>query len=432
MNAILSLPMRRMRSLPWWAVGLVCALAAGAFLRLVWGLDIEYKGDEVWTFEHARQLLSGEAWPWLGMPSSVGLPNPGLSLWVFGGLQLLFGAQSPPELARAVQLTNVAALVLLCVLALRLVPAAEREPWLWAVALAAVNPLTVLFHRKIWPPSVLPLFLVLLLAGWWRRERRGGALLWGLTGALIGQIHLSGIFFSATLAAGTWLRDRAGVAWRYWLTGAVLGAIPLLPWLACVAQGVGHTEGTARQWTGLLECKFWLHWVTEPLGIGLKYTLGPNFNEFLAWPVVAGQPLYLAALLHGVMVAAGAAILLRALYRRCRGAGGDASPNALHVNWVFWGYGLVLTVVCLRFYRHYLLMAFPLTFVWLAQLALGRAGRERAAWGRALLLVLCVAQALLSALFLHYVHEHAADLRGEFGIPFAAQQEGGQPLTAGR
>src|SRR5262249_44475725 len=146
-----------------------------------------------------------------------------------------FGVQTPPDLARAVQLVNVAALVLLCACALRLVPAEEREPWLWAAALAAVNPLAVLLQRKIWPPSVLPLFLVLLLAGWWRRDRRAGALLWGLTGALIGQIHLSGFFFAATLAAGTWLRRRTSAAWRYWIAGGVVGLLPLLPWLMCVA-----------------------------------------------------------------------------------------------------------------------------------------------------------------------------------------------------
>src|SRR4051794_33689296 len=100
MTAILAVQFQRVRSLPWWAIGLTCALVAGAFLRLIWGLDIEYKADEVWTFEQARQLLTGQEWPCFGMPSSVGLPNPGLSLWVFGALDLLFAVQSPPDLAR--------------------------------------------------------------------------------------------------------------------------------------------------------------------------------------------------------------------------------------------------------------------------------------------------------------------------------------------
>src|SRR4051812_9558228 len=135
MTATLTASWRRVRSTPWWAVGLACALAAGAALRLAWGLDIEYKADEAWTFEHAHLLVRGAPWPWLGMPTSVGLPNPGLSLWVFAALDALFAVQAPPDLARAVQLVNVAALVLLCGFALRRVAAAEREPWLWAAAL---------------------------------------------------------------------------------------------------------------------------------------------------------------------------------------------------------------------------------------------------------------------------------------------------------
>ena len=56
MTAILVAQLQRVRSLPWWALGLACALVVGAALRLVWGLDIEYKADEVWTFAHARHM----------------------------------------------------------------------------------------------------------------------------------------------------------------------------------------------------------------------------------------------------------------------------------------------------------------------------------------------------------------------------------------
>src|SRR5262249_35004334 len=158
-------------------------------LRLVWAEDIEYKGDEYWTFQRTQAVGRTEPFPWVGMPTSAGFVNPGMSAWVFLALGKLAAAQSPPDLARAVQGLNVRALVLLVGFALRVVPREEREFWLWGAALAAVNPVAVLFHRKIWPPSVLPLFTLVLLAGWWRRERRWGAFTWGLVGALVGQIH---------------------------------------------------------------------------------------------------------------------------------------------------------------------------------------------------------------------------------------------------
>src|SRR5262249_45948499 len=182
-------------------IGLVLALAAGAVLRLVWGADIEYKADEAWTFRRTQEGGRTEPFPGLGNPTSPGFRNRGLSVWIFLALGKLFAATDPVSLARAVQGLNITALLLLVGFILCFVPRGEREPWLWAAALAAVNPLAVLCQRKIWPPSVLPLFTVLLLAAWWRRERRGAALLWGLLGACLGQVHMAGFFFAAGFAA---------------------------------------------------------------------------------------------------------------------------------------------------------------------------------------------------------------------------------------
>src|SRR5262249_44569773 len=128
-------------------IGLAIALVLGAGLRLVWGRDIEYKYDEAWIFEKAVQVGRTEPWPWLGMASSAKAPNPGLSVWVFVALSRLVSADEPPDLARAVQVLNIAALLGLVAFALRVVPSPDREPWLAAAAFAAVNPVPVLFQR---------------------------------------------------------------------------------------------------------------------------------------------------------------------------------------------------------------------------------------------------------------------------------------------
>src|SRR5262249_23742786 len=190
--------------LSWPVLGIILALLAGASLRLIWPEDIEYKADEAWTFQHSRDA----ALPWLGMPSSVDIPNPGMSVWVFVLLQRLSGAADPPALARAVQLVNAAALVLLVCFAFPHVLRGEREPWLWAAALVAVNPLAVLFHRKIWPPCVLPLLTLAMLYGWWYRRRRGPAFVWGLVGVCLGQIHMAGFFFATRFVLWALLFDR--------------------------------------------------------------------------------------------------------------------------------------------------------------------------------------------------------------------------------
>ena len=59
------------------------AIVAGAVLRLIWVGDIEYKGDEDYTFQLVREIREGKCLPSVGMPSSKAVLNPGLSLWVF-------------------------------------------------------------------------------------------------------------------------------------------------------------------------------------------------------------------------------------------------------------------------------------------------------------------------------------------------------------
>src|SRR2546423_1677523 len=86
----------------------------------------------------------------------------GAGIWVFLALGKLSGAETPPELARVCQLVNIAAIALMLAFALRAVPRPEREAWLWAAALVSVNPLAVVLHRKIWPPSIVPLFVMLV------------------------------------------------------------------------------------------------------------------------------------------------------------------------------------------------------------------------------------------------------------------------------
>src|SRR5207247_10019146 len=100
--------------------------------------------------EQTSRPLFAAPLPRIGMPSGIGVPNPGISVWVFLGISRLFRSTTPPELSRAVQITNVAALGALLWLTVRLIPLDQRERWLWATALAEVNPTEVVLRRSIW------------------------------------------------------------------------------------------------------------------------------------------------------------------------------------------------------------------------------------------------------------------------------------------
>ncbi|HEY7315311.1 MAG TPA: hypothetical protein VH643_38625 [Gemmataceae bacterium] len=414
---------------PWPILGIILALLAGAGLRLIWPEDIEYKADEAWTFQHSRDT----ALPWLGMPSSVDIPNPGMSVWVFVLLQRISGAADPPALARAVQFTNIAALILLVCFAVRCVPRGEREPWLWAAALVAVNPLAVLFHRKIWPPCVLPLLTLTMLYGWWYRRRRGPAFVWGLVGLCLGQIHMAGFFFAGGFFLWALLFDRPWrerVAWRSWLLGSSVGALPMIPWMLYLLTHPNEHPANPHRWVHACEMKFWIRWFTESFGLGIDYTFGPYFREFQNYPLLAGRPTYLVGLLHWLLGGIALALLARAAvvlwrrrdrWRECW-IGRD-SASAFTQNAAFWGFGLLLTLSSFSIHRHYMIVLFPLEFLWVARLALTAGEQQPRAprLGRALLLALCLAQFLVSANMLGYIHSRQNFAGTEYGIPYGAQ-----------
>ncbi|HUY88478.1 MAG TPA: hypothetical protein VMV10_07075 [Pirellulales bacterium] len=415
-----------------WLVPLAGVLLAGAALRLVAADDMEYKADEKWTFDQT-QPSSDRSFPWLGMPSSAGMDNPGMSVWVFMALGKLLGVDDPVSLARAVQWLNVAAILLQVAFAWRCVPWPDREFWLWSAAFLCVNPLAVLFHRKIWPPSVLPIFIVALLIAWWFRQRPWAAFAWGLVGAAIGQIHMSGFHFAAAAVLWTWWFGDKRTAWKSWTAGSVLGVLPMIPWLKYLIATHGSRPSANVKWEHLFEAKFWLRWFSEPFGWGADYALGDDFRDFLSQPIVAGQATWLVGLLHVAAIASAVGLLVR-IYRQRGTLFGAAArvqvrlPTVMAQDFALWGYGILLTLTLTPIHCHYMLIAYPMEFLWLARMALGaQPDRSRRAMiGRALLAGMCLVQLLISASFLGYIHVKQR-IDGDYGVVYRAQVER-QPL----
>jgi hypothetical protein len=413
-----------------WKFGLALILLLGAGLRLIWVDDIEYKGDEEWSFQRTQQIGGVESLPWLGMPTSVEFLHPGGTVWTFVALSKLFGAKEPTELARACQLLNVAAILMLVAFTFWTVPIGQREPWFWAAALVAVNPLAVLLHRKIWPPSVIPAFTMLLIICFWYRDRRLGAVSWGFVGALLGFLYPPAMFLAAGFVVWVILYDRARVRWRWWLPGSIVGALPLIPWLCYVVGEMGSRSVTNRRWSHLAELRYWTYWLTEPFGISLRYSLEKDFGDFLSYPVVLGHATYLVGTLH-VLIILAAAVLLAAVARRLwlqrdnwRSLWiGRETETAFTQNACLWGFGIVLTLTLLPVHRHYMVVTFPLMFLWLARAAL--AHRKPLVGvlsrGRTYLMALCLLQFLMSASFLGYIHVNQRTIQGDYGLPYGAQ-----------
>jgi len=410
-----------------WLVGLLVAVVAGVVFRLIWLEDMEYKADEAWTFSHVREFWRSLSVPMVGMPSSAAVPNAGLSVWVFVALGSLVPLETPLALARAVQVLNVLAIALLAGFAATRPPQAEREPWLWSVALVSVNPFAVLFSRKIWPPDVLPVFALAMLVGWWYRRRRWGAFAWGMVGAALGQIQLAGFLFAAAFVGCALLFDRRSVRWWAWLCGSILGALPMLPWLAALGEG-GHDIAAITGLAAPLPA-FLPDWIDMSLGVGLGYSLGADFEPFLAGPTVAGLYTYLAAALVGAIVVLALMIALR-LVRALRADRARTlallfdrrSATALALAAAFPGYGLLLMATLRPAALHYFVVAFclpALSVAWCVRASSPDDERSVAA-GRRLLLGLALAQACLTLCFLCFIHETQV-IDGDYGTVYRAQ-----------
>jgi hypothetical protein len=392
------------------------AIALGAVLRLIWPSDMEYKVDERYLFTHAT---GPSPFPWLGQASGVGTRNPGMGQWIYSLLSRAFALRTPVELVHGTMVLNILALLALLAFALRVVPAREREPWLWATALVAVNPLSILFSRKLWIQDALPPFTMAMLLGWWHRGTRAGAFAWGLIGAWLGQIHMSGFFFAGGFALWTALFDRRGVRWRWWLAGSLLGAATLVPWLLHTLTAQGAPD---RSLTHTFEPLFWPFWVSYPLGFNLFTTFGSDSSRFLAWP----DGTYLVTVAFAVIALAALAIGVEAFRllvwprreRPQRPLGGRATNTALALRASFWGFGVLFTLSGFLFYRHYLIVAYALPFVAIAVGALVSPRR-----GRRLLIALVVAEAAVSVGYLTYIHVRGGAPGGDYGIAYDHKPE---------
>ena len=408
-------------------IGVTAALVSGMVLRLIWPWDIEYKLDESQYFEIVQTILAGGSWPWLGPPASIGVPAPAGGEWVLAAIGFLAGANSPPELARGIQLLNIAAVCGLGAFAMAAVPAKDREPWLWAMALWALNPVAIVLERKIWPVSTLPAFTIILIAAWWCRGRFAGAFGWGLVGSLMGQVHVAAALFVLSLALWTAIADRKVVHWVAWLIGTVLGAILLVPWLIEAVAETGH----ALRWRWP-NPSFYLRWLTQPFGLGLEYTLGRyHLQEFLRGPDWSGRPIYLIGLLYGMAALLLLTIATRALlYLRRFGypplrvvfLGND--PAALLIRATLWGYGGMLTLITAvgwNSHRHYLIVAAPIMALWAAQAVMFCDPKQCRRAAHCLLSSLCVVQAALSLGLLAYIHSSKI-IYAEYGPTWSFQQ----------
>lgn len=421
-------------ALPFWVA--LTAIVLGSVLRLIWLGDMEWKSDEVWMYQKAKEIERTGQYPALGMPSGAGgLVNPGLSVWSFAFLAKV--SKTPIQMNAWVAGLNALALFFFLFFIGYSVPEKERREWFWALALMAVSALPILFSRKIWAQCLLPLFSFLVLLGHWHRRKIWGALLFGTAGALIGQLHMSGFFFTAGLVVATLIRDfREGkksggqFPWSVWLWilgGLIVGSLTLLPWLSHLGGG------GAAPWERLkniFSFKFYTHGLATAWGLDLREYLGAEFDRLIHEPYVFGKASYGVLFAHLILAVfaihpllkwAGEKIMYLTLKRRFPSIRrskdlsreGLPAPEArFYLGAAFWGMGILLTLTGLNLKAHYLIVLYPILFLLVPIFYPGR--------NRILLLILFL-QLFISANFLGYIHKNGGAPGGDYGKSYRVQ-----------
>jgi len=394
----------------------------GLILRLIFPSDMEWKGDEQWMYEQAQLTAKTHVFPDAGMESGGGLVNPGMSLAVFAAIAEF--THNPVQMNHVVMIVNVVAILCFLLFALFKIPEGERSVWLWGIALASVSPLAVLFSRKIWAQDLLPMlsFIIILTNNY--RRKPWGAFIWGLSGALIGQIHMSGFFFAAGLFLFTVIYDYYNgikFRWLWWLLGSAIGSVPIYFWIHYIMQ---HPQITNQNIMTLFQFNFFIYWFIDSQGINTTYSLRKEFWQFIKEPVIGGLPTYLVAVVHLFLLYACWFTLKKVgiwtkdifLFIKKRRSFRDIFINIsitkFYLFSILLGLGVMLTFSCICVQPHYLICAFPFMYIFIAVVL-----RQK----KKIMIALIVAQLFITLNFLHYIHKNNGAPGGDYKVVYREQ-----------
>ncbi|NDJ74827.1 MAG: glycosyltransferase family 39 protein [Chloroflexi bacterium] len=231
-----------------WEIGLlVLIVLAAALVRMGAPGITEFKRDEANLSQLALDLSRGREFPWLGIDSSVGFPNPPLNVYL---LALPYALDDTPVLATLlVGFLNVVAVGLTWWLARR-----YYGPVAAAVAgiLYAASPWGAIYARKIWGQNLLPPFVVLTvftgLLGYGESKSWARWLHWPLL-AITVQLHYGAFTLVplSVLMLALWYRpsNRRGAV-RDLALAAILIAALLVPFVIGMQRADRLTLDTVR------------------------------------------------------------------------------------------------------------------------------------------------------------------------------------------
>ncbi len=405
-----------------WRSATCLCLLVGALARFAWIGDVEYKDDEDQVFQYTQAIHATDLWPALGQTSGLReLRHPALGVWSFAALARLLRLHTPLAVTLSVSALSLIAVALLFWFAWRVVPVSQRDVWLWTAALASINLVAIVNGRKMWIPSLLPPFSVVLLIAWSYRHTTAGALMWGIVGALIGQIHMTGFFYAAAVLIGTALFARKSARWRAWLAGSAWGVIPAFAWLSYVwvrrSDLLDHASTFPRVLSGF---DFFRMAFDISLSQTAEFNIGSYFHEYLAYPVLLGVS---TQGVHGArfcLYAIGILALVVASVATLRKLGDSAARRSLTDSHLCLFNaalaGILMSASGVPNSPHHHLMVFPLAYLWIPMAVIAYLPRPRI-W----LAAVWMGSAVCTLAFLQFIHQHCGAPNADYGVAYRCQ-----------
>jgi hypothetical protein len=426
-----------------WEIATILAISALAGWLRLRQLDlIEFKLDEATTVNLARRLLDGD-FPTVGLRSSVGAYNPPLFIYLTAVPLALW---DDPRPATAFVGVLAVAAVILTYFVLR--PRFGALVALGAAALFATAPWSVLYSRKLWGQSMLPVVAVALLWSMFlvlERARSRAIVLIPVLLCLAFQLNFSALALVIPAAVLLLYRGRE-VHWPAFALGVGVAMLLLAPWLYHqVTNGFddiselvsGAPDGEERP--GPLDV---VRESVRLVGIGdWSYVVGVSMPGFLTeigqtWNVARAASM-VAATLFVLGLVTCALCVVRGLSTSRRWPWLVLAPgSALRALLLVWLASVWLTIPFGgRLFPHYLIVTFPVVFVVQALALSDLAGaiprvRELATIGAIAVLVAVAAGQTVFTLSFHRFLDRWGAAGGDYGIVYRDKAELASVLRA--
>jgi hypothetical protein len=305
---------RDAKALDW--AGLVVILVIAIVLRFIWPDIVEFRQDEADLARLAERMVNNREIPFLGIPSSAGIPNSPVTVYAI--LPPYLFTNDPVIATLYVAGLNIVGAILFWLLARRYFGSVAA--FIGGLAYA-VSPWAVMYSRKLWAQNYhTPLILLgflLALHGFW--EKRSWAQVLALPILIIAmQIHFAAWALLPIYLFIMWT-GRQNISWRAVGLSILLCGFLLIPFGIGVAQLIAQQNtrvDQGREWTTRNIIKPGGQYLWLVTGTGLDQYHARAQEEAFLREVTPAWPLWFVAL---PLMAIGVIGLWRRYQRRVTG-----------------------------------------------------------------------------------------------------------------